>query len=635
MTYTGGDYDIIVVGAGHAGTEAALAAARLGCKTLLLTLNLDSVAMLPCNPSIGGTGKGHLVREIDALGGEMGKNIDATMIQCKMLNTAKGPAVHSLRAQADKKAYQFRMKEVIENQENLLLKQQEATELIVKDGKITGVKVQTGAIYTCKAAIICSGTYLKGRIFIGEVQYDGGPNGLFPAMFLSKSLRDNGIKLQRFKTGTPARVDAKTLDYSKMEIQQGDEKIVPFSFETEEINMDQIPCYLTYTNPHTHQIINENMERSPLYTGEVTGAGPRYCPSIETKVVRFKDKERHQIFIEPEGLNTHEVYVQGMSSCLPEEVQIDLYRTVSGMEKVEFMRSAYAIEYDCIHPTRLEQTLESKDIENLYFSGQVNGTSGYEEAGAQGLVAGINAVLKIRNQPPLLIDRSEAYIGVLIDDIITKGIDEPYRMMTSRSEYRLLLRQDNADLRLTPKGYEVGLIKKERYEKFLKKKQEIENEITRVNHVNVKPSEENNSFLKALGSSEIKHGVSLGELIRRPEIKYDKIGFLDPMRPQLHWSVIEQVEVQIKYEGYIKKQRLQVEQFKKLENKRIPSDINYLQIKGLRIEAVERLEEIKPKSMGQASRISGVSPADLSVLLIALDQRRKNIRNTEEIKDND
>jgi len=624
MTYLGGEYDVIVIGAGHAGSEAALASARLGCKTLLLTLSLDSVAMMPCNPSIGGTGKGHLVREIDALGGEMGKNIDATMIQSKMLNTGKGPAVHSLRAQADKKAYQFRMKEVIENQENLLLKQQEATEILVENGKIIGVKVHTGAVYTCKAAVICSGTYLKGRIFIGDIQYDSGPNGLFPAMSLSDSLEKNGIELQRFKTGTPARVDAKTLDYSKMVIQKGDDHIVPFSFETDHIDMEQVPCYLTYTNPETHQIINDNMKRSPLYTGDVVGVGPRYCPSIETKVLRFKDKDRHQIFIEPEGLNTNETYVQGMSSCLPEDVQIALYRTVPGMENVEFMRSAYAIEYDCIHPTRLKPSLESKDVKGLFFGGQINGTSGYEEAAAQGLVAGINAAQYLRSEQPFVIDRSEGYIGVLIDDIITKGIDEPYRMMTSRSEYRLLLRQDNADLRLTPMGHTLGLISQERYNQFLEKKAAIENEIKRIAEVIVKPTEENNVILDGLNSSKIRHGVALSELIRRPEIKYLQTKPFDPERPLLNWSVIEQVEVMIKYEGYIKKQLLQVEQFKKLENKYIPQGLDFRTIKGLRIEAIEKLHEIKPQSIGQASRISGVSPADLSVLLIALEQRRRN-----------
>ncbi|MDO4287637.1 MAG: tRNA uridine-5-carboxymethylaminomethyl(34) synthesis enzyme MnmG [Eubacterium sp.] len=623
MQYSGGAFDIIVIGAGHAGAEAALASARLGMKTLLLTINLDSVAMMPCNPSIGGTGKGHLVREIDALGGEMGKNIDATMIQCRMLNTGKGPAVHSLRAQADKKKYQFRMKRVIEEQENLLLKQQEATRLIVEDGKITGVEVQTGAVYHCRACVICTGTYLKGRIFIGDVQYDSGPNGLFPAMQLSDSLREAGIDLQRFKTGTPARVDSKTVDYSKMEIQHGDEKITPFSFETEAIDIDQVPCYLTYTNPETHAIINANIERSPLYTGEVVGVGPRYCPSIETKVMRFADKSRHQIFMEPEGLDTNEVYVQGMSSCLPEDVQIALYRTVPGMENVEFMRSAYAIEYDCIYPTRLQASLESKDVDNLFFGGQINGTSGYEEAAAQGLVAGINAVRKIKGQDPLVLSRSEAYIGVLIDDIITKGTEEPYRMMTSRAEYRLLLRQDNADLRLTPIGHDIGLISEERYQAFLKKKAAIEAEKARLKTVIIKPNSENNALLMALGMTLIKNGISIYELLRRPKISYRETAVFDAQRPELKDAVAEQVEVQIKYQGYIDKQIAQVEQFKKMENKRIPEGMDYSQVTGLRLEAVEKLSDIQPKSLGQASRISGVSPADLSVLLIYLEQHRR------------
>lgn len=630
MNYQGGSFDVVVIGAGHAGAEAALAAARLGFETLLLTINLDSVAMMPCNPSIGGTGKGHLVREIDALGGEMGKNIDATMIQCRMLNTGKGPAVHSLRAQADKKAYQFRMKEVIENQEHLLLKQQEATRIVVEDGRITGVEVQTGAVYQCKACIICTGTYLKGKIFIGEVQYDGGPNGLFPAMQLSDSLLKQGIELQRFKTGTPARVDAKTVDYSKMQIQNGDEKIVPFSFETEKIEIDQVPCYLTYTNEETHRIINENMERSPLYTGDVVGVGPRYCPSIETKVMRFADKPQHQIFMEPEGLHTSEVYVQGMSSCLPEDVQIALYRTVPGMEKVEFMRSAYAIEYDCIYPTRLKASLESKDIKGLFFGGQINGTSGYEEAAAQGLIAGVNAVRCIEGKEPVVLDRSQAYIGVLIDDIITKGTEEPYRMMTSRSEYRLLLRQDNADLRLTPIGHEIGLISDERYTAFLHKKAAVEQEKERLTRLIIKPGEHTNKVLEDIGSSPIKSGVTLAELIRRPEVGYANTAELDPERPVLSDAVCEQVEVQIKYDGYIKKQVAQVEQFKKMEKKLIPENIDYTAIGGLRLEAVEKLTDIQPKSMGQASRISGVSPADLSVLLIYLEQNRRQAPVEEE-----
>lgn len=631
MNYPGGSYDVIVIGAGHAGAEAALSSARLGFETLLLTINLDSVAMMPCNPSIGGTGKGHLVREIDALGGEMGRNIDATMIQCRMLNTGKGPAVHSLRAQADKKAYQFRMKEVIENQEHLLLKQQEATSIIVENGKIIGVAVQTGAIYDCKACVICTGTYLKSKIFIGEVQYDSGPNGLFPAMALSDSLLKEGIALQRFKTGTPARVDGKTVDYSKMQIQEGDKKIVPFSFETESINIDQVPCYLTYTNAETHRIINENMERSPLYTGDVVGVGPRYCPSIETKVLRFADKPKHQIFMEPEGLNTNEVYVQGMSSCLPEDVQVALYRTVPGMEKVEFMRSAYAIEYDCIYPTRLKDSLESKDIQGLFFGGQINGTSGYEEAGAQGLIAGINATRFIENKEPLVLDRSQAYIGVLIDDIITKGTEEPYRMMTSRSEYRLLLRQDNADLRLTPIGHEIGLISDQRYKDFLQKKEAVEKEKMRLAELVIKPSDAVNVALNAIGSSPIKSGVTLAELIRRPEVHYANTDIMDPERPNLPYGVCEQVEVQIKYDGYIKKQIAQVEQFKKMEEKLIPQSIDYSTVNGLRLEAVEKLTDIQPKSMGQASRISGVSPADLSVLLIYMEQNRRN----KEVKNND
>ncbi len=630
MNYHGGSFDVVIIGAGHAGAEAALAAARLGFETLLLTINLDSVAMMPCNPSIGGTGKGHLVREIDALGGEMGKNIDATMIQCRMLNTGKGPAVHSLRAQADKKAYQFRMKEVIENQEHLLLKQQEATRIIVEDGRITGVEVQTGAVYQCKSCVICTGTYLKGKIFIGEVQYDGGPNGLFPAMQLSDSLLKQGIELQRFKTGTPARVDAKTVDYSKMQVQNGDEKIVPFSFETEKIEIDQVPCYLTYTNEETHRIINENMERSPLYTGDVVGVGPRYCPSIETKVMRFADKPQHQIFMEPEGLHTNEVYVQGMSSCLPEDVQIALYRTVQGMEKVEFMRSAYAIEYDCIYPTRLKASLESKDIKGLFFGGQINGTSGYEEAAAQGLIAGVNAVRCIEGKEPVILDRSQAYIGVLIDDIITKGTEEPYRMMTSRSEYRLLLRQDNADLRLTPIGHEIGLISDERYTAFLHKKAAVEQEKERLTRLIIKPGEHTNKVLEGIGSSPIKSGVTLAELIRRPEVGYANTAALDPERPVLSDAVCEQVEVQIKYDGYIKKQVAQVEQFKKMEKKLIPENIDYTAIGGLRLEAVEKLTDIQPKSMGQASRISGVSPADLSVLLIYLEQNRRQAPVEEE-----
>ena len=630
MSYNAKTYDVIVIGAGHAGCEAALAAARLGHQTLLLTINLDSVAMMPCNPAIGGTGKGHLVREIDALGGEMGKNIDATMIQCRMLNTAKGPAVHSLRAQADKKAYQFRMKEVIENQENLLLKQQEATELIIKNGKIIGVEVQTGAIYGCKACIVCTGTYLKGKIFIGDVQYESGPNGLFPARFLSQSLKDAGISLQRFKTGTPARVDAKTLDYDEMTIQPGDETITPFSFETESINIDQVPCYLTYTNRETHDIINANLDRSPLVKGDVVGVGPRYCPSIETKVMRFQDKERHQIFMEPEGLHTREVYVQGMSSCLPEDVQIALYRTVPGMHHAEFMRSAYAIEYDCIHPTELYATLAHKKIDGLYFAGQINGTSGYEEAAAQGLIAGINASLKIQGKDEIILDRSEAYIGVLIDDIINEDAEEPYRMMTSRAEYRLLLRQDNADRRLTPIGHEVGLISDERYQKLVSKTEAINREIARVKKITVKPSAENNAILKDLGATPISSGVALDTLLKRPQITYENTAPFDPERQPLPDPVKEAVEIEIKYEGYIHKQIAQVKNFKKAESKKLPKDLDYRSIGGLRLEACEKLERIRPMSIGQASRISGVSPADIAVLHIYLNHRYQEKKHESE-----
>ena len=623
MAYQAESYESIVIGAGHAGCEAALATARKGHKTLLLAINLDSVAMMPCNPSIGGTGKGHLVREIDALGGEMGKNIDATMIQCKMLNTGKGPAVHSLRAQADKKAYQFRMKEVIENTPNLTLRQQEATKLIIEDHKITGVQVRTGATYACQTCVVCTGTYLNGKIFMGEVQYDGGPNGMFPARFLSDSLREAGFDLQRFKTGTPARVDEKTLDYSKMKVQKGDEEITPFSFETESIDIDQIDCYLTYTNEATHKIIRDNLDRSPLVTGDVVGVGPRYCPSIETKVVRFADKDHHQMFMEPEGLHTREVYVQGMSSCLPEEVQIALYRTVPGMEHVQFMRSAYAIEYDCIHPTALKATLESKDIHGLFFAGQINGTSGYEEAGAQGIVAGINAGLYLEHAEPMILDRSQAYIGVLIADIINEDANEPYRMMTSRAEYRLLLRQDNADLRLTPIGRRVGLISDERYAHFLNKKADIEAEKERLKSTTVSPSERVNAVLTELGTTPLTSGLPMAQLLKRPELTYDALKPIDPERPALSRQVREEVEIQLKYEGYIQKQDRQVVQFKKLEEKRIPEGIDYADIQGLRLEAVEKLKSVRPMSIGQASRISGVNPADIAVLHVYLENHRE------------
>lgn len=623
MTYFAGNYDVIVVGAGHAGCEAALACARLGQQTLLLTINLDAVAMLPCNPSIGGTGKGHLVREIDALGGEMGKIIDRTMIQCRMLNTGKGPAVHSLRAQTDKWDYQNTMRSVIENQENLTLKQQEAVDLILDEGKIKGIEVQTGAVYHGKTVVLCTGTYLRAKIFIGETQFYGGPGGLAPAMALSDSLEKCGIPLQRFKTGTPARVDKRTLDYSKMAIQEGDVPIVPFSFDTEAIDIEQVPCYLTYTNEEGHQIIRENITRSPLHMGDIKGVGARYCPSIETKVERFSDKDRHQVFIEPEGRYSNEIYVQGMSSCLPEEVQISVYRTVPGMEKVELMRPAYAIDYDCIIPGNLTASLEYIGISGLFCAGQINGTSGYEEAAAQGLIAGINAVHKIMGKEPLILDRSQGYIGVLIDDIITKSAEEPYRMMTSRSEYRLLLRQDNADLRLTPIGYALGLISEERYQRFLKKREQIDVEKQRLQKVLVRPDIKVNTWLERLGQPNLKNTVSLAELLKRPQVTYVNSSLVDPLRPELPRPVWEQVEIQIKYAGYIDKQIGQVRQFKKLENKRLATDLDYRAIQGLRIEAIEKLCRIRPESVGQAGRISGVSPADISVLLVYLDQQKR------------
>ncbi len=627
MGFIAGEYDVAVIGAGHAGCEAALASARLGMKTVVFAINLDSIANMPCNPNIGGTAKGHLVREIDALGGEMGKNTDKTFIQSKILNSAKGPAVFSLRAQVDRRMYQIEMKNTLEKQENLDIKQAEIVEIISEEveGKkvVKGVKTHTGSEYKCKVIIVATGTFLKGRIIIGDVSYSGGPDGLFPANKLSDSLRELGIELLRFKTGTPARINKRSIDFSKTEEQPGDERIVPFSFETGEIEKEQVSCYLTYTNSETHRIIKENLHRSPLYSGVIEGIGPRYCPSIEDKIVRFKDKESHQVFVEPMGLNTQEMYLQGMSTSLPEDVQIEMIKTLPGLENASVMRSAYAIEYDCIDSTQLKLSLELQNAEGLFFAGQVNGTSGYEEAAAQGIIAGINAAMKIKGKEPLILDRSQAYIGVLIDDIVTKGTREPYRMMTSRSEYRLLLRQDNADLRLTPIGYKIGLISEERYRKFEEKRRLIDEEIERVKKVNIPPSEKVNKFLKSKGSTTIKTGVKLADLLRRPELDYDSLEEIDEGRPSLSYEVREQVSISVKYEGYIKRQLEQVEQFKKLEGRKLDKNINYDEIKGLRLEARQKLNKIKPESVGQASRISGVSPADISVLLVYLEQKRR------------
>ena len=617
------EYDIAVVGAGHAGCEAALAAARLGFRTVVFTVSVDSIALMPCNPNIGGSSKGHLVREVDALGGEMGKVIDRTFIQSKMLNSSKGPAVHSLRAQADKADYSRAMRQVLENQENLDIRQMEVTDILAEDGKVTGVRTYSGAEYRCRAVILCTGTYLKARCIYGDVSTYTGPNGLQSANYLTDSLKSLGIKMYRFKTGTPARIDRNSIDFSKMEEQKGDDRVVPFSFTTdpESVQIDQVSCWLTYTNENTHEIIRKNLDRSPLFSGAIEGTGPRYCPSIEDKVVKFPDKDRHQVFIEPEGLHTTEMYVGGMSSSLPEDVQYAMYRSVPGLEHAKIVRNAYAIEYDCIDARQLKSTLEFKNVEGLFSGGQFNGSSGYEEAAAQGLMAGINAARKLQGKEGIVLDRSQGYIGVLIDDLVTKESHEPYRMMTSRAEYRLLLRQDNADLRLTKTGYEIGLIDEERYQKLLRKEEMIEEEIKRVSHTNVGTSEQVQELLKAFGSTPLTSGTTLAELIRRPELSYEKLEPIDIYRPDIPIDVKEQVNINIKYEGYIKRQMRQVEQFKKLENKKIPDDINYDEIQSLRIEAKQKLNQIRPASIGQASRISGVSPADVSVLLVYLGAR--------------
>ena len=623
QSYVEENYDVLVVGAGHAGCEAALAAARLGLNTIMFTVSVDSIALMPCNPNVGGSSKGHLVREIDALGGEMGKNIDKTFIQSKMLNSSKGPAVHSLRAQADKREYSQEMRNTLENTENLTIRQAEVAELIVEDGKIKGAKTYSGAVYHTQAVVLCTGTYLKARCIYGDVSNPTGPNGLQAANHLTDSLKALGIEMFRFKTGTPARVDKRSIDFSKMEEQFGDERVVPFSFSTdpESVQKEQVSCWLTYTNPETHKIIKDNIDRSPLFSGMIEGTGPRYCPSIEDKVMKFADKERHQVFIEPEGLYTNEMYIGGMSSSLPEDVQYEMYHSVPGLENARIVKNAYAIEYDCINPRQLYPTLEFKKIKGLFSGGQFNGSSGYEEAAAQGLIAGINAAMEVKGREQLILDRSEAYIGVLIDDLVTKENHEPYRMMTSRAEYRLLLRQDNADLRLRKKGWEVGLIDDETYHKLQEKERRIQEEIERVEHATVGGSAEVQSLLESLNSTLLKSGTTIAELIRRPELNYKVLAPIDKERPELPEDVCEQVEINIKYDGYIRRQMKQVEQFKKLEQKKLPEDIDYEDVGSLRIEARQKLEAYRPVSIGQASRISGVSPADISVLLVYLESR--------------